>query len=256
MTTRTAFRLLLPCLFAAAAAPVARAEAPPSQAPAPAIATAPAAPSDEVLAADLSALLAKLGAHAAPTSHARAQVRAALARILEGPALRATWERKQERWPAIAAQLAARGLPAELGYLAWVESGFRSDAKSPMGSRGVWQFIPATARRYGLTVDEHVDERADFAKETRAATEYLAKLLGEFGKDAPLLAMAAYNAGESRVRRALDEEAAKAGGQKPEHRDFFWLQERKLLPDEASGYVPAILAAALIGEHPERYGLK
>jgi membrane-bound lytic murein transglycosylase D len=206
---------------------------------------------------DLLALLTRLGeARPAVTPFMRDKVQHHLERLAQNPALRATWERKQARWPAIARGLAARGLPEEVGYLAWAESGFDEKAASPLGSRGVWQFIPATARRYGLTVSAEVDERLDVEKETRAATDYLGKLFGDFGKDAPLLAMAAYNAGETAVHRALDEEARKAGGQKPEHRDFFWLAERKLLPAEASEYVPRILAAALIGSHPERYGLK
>ena len=180
-----------------------------------------------------------------------------LDQLAKKPTLRATWERKQERWPKVARMLAQRGLPEEVGYLAWAESGFRADLPATsMGSRGVWQFIPKTARAYGLTVDEHVDDRLDLAKETHAASEYLSKLLGEFGKDSPLLALAAYNAGEHAIHKILDGLAAKDGGQKPEHRDFFWLTERKLLPDEASEYVPAILAAALIGTHPEKYGLE
>ena len=219
---------------------------------------APSVPSNEVLDADLAAVLAGLGARPVTISdHARARVRAQLERRLQKPTLRETWQRKKAAWPVIARELKARGLPEEVGYLAWAESGFRADLPATsMGSRGVWQFIPKTARAYGLTVDEHVDDRLDLAKETHAASEYLSKLLGEFGKDSPLLALAAYNAGEHAIHKILDGLAAKDGGQKPEHRDFFWLTERKLLPDEASEYVPAILAAALIGTHPEKYGLE
>lgn len=211
-------------------------------------------PPDDVLDRDLVALLARLGEPGPKvTPAARDRVKASLQRLLVRPTLPQTLERKAAVWPTISQELKARGLPAEFGYVAWAESGFRSDAASPGGSRGVWQFIPATARRYGLTVTEHVDERKDLAKETRAAAEYLTRLLGEFGKDAPLLALAAYNAGEHKLHGLQDALAAKAGGQKPEHRDFFWLLEQGGLSEETAGYVPHILAAALVGSHPERY---
>src|SRR5262249_6312612 len=156
---------------------------------------------------DLSALLARLGARSPASPAARDLVKRSLERLLASEKLRETFERKEQKWPTIARELAARGLPEELGYMAWAESGFRSEAKRPLGSPGVWQFLPETARRFGLTVTDHLDERTDLAKETRAATEYLAHLSGEFGKDATLLAMAAYNAGERRIHSILDEQA-------------------------------------------------
>ncbi len=212
---------------------------------APAARAAPATTLD----GDLDALLGRLGeARPEATPWLRGKVLHHLERLAAQKNLGALLARKQQRWPTIARELAARGLPEELGYLAWAESGFDGSLSSPLGSRGVWQFIPATARRYGLTVTAESDERLDFAKETHAATEYLIKLFGEFGKGSPLLALAAYNAGETAVHKALDAS--------PAHRDFAWLAEQKRLPEEATEYVPTILAAALLGEHGERYGLK
>ena len=211
---------------------------------------APTAPTDEVLRADLGAVLQKIGADGATlTPQAVARVKKHVERILAKPTLSQTWERRQKLWPTIAGALAAQGLPEELGYLAWAESGFRSDATSPMGCKGVWQFIPTTARAYGLTVvDGGADDRLDLAKESQAAAKYLKKLMADF-EGAPLLALAAYNQGETQVRRIV--QAAPA-----EHaKDFFWLAEQGAFNEEGTEYVPKILAAAVIGMNAARYGL-
>ncbi|MBI3698392.1 MAG: lytic transglycosylase domain-containing protein [Acidobacteria bacterium] len=111
-----------------------------------------------------------------------------------------------------------------------VESQFNPRAISPKGARGLWQLTPGTARRFGLRVDAHDDERVDPARSTRAATRYLAYLHGLFGDWR--LVLAAYNAGESRVLRAIEH-----GGT----RDFYELSRRGLLPEETRRYVPAVL---------------
>ena len=216
---------------------------------APALA-ASAGPADPALRADVSAILTNLGADPATlTPSALARVKKHLERILGRPTLGATWERKKEAWPGIARALQAEALPEEIGFLAWAESGFRSDAQSPAGSRGVWQFIPATARKFGLAVDDKNDDRLDTFKETRAAARYLKTLKDEF-HGAPLLALAAYNQGEFQVRRIVA--AAPA-----EHaKDFFWLAEQGAFNEEGAEYVPRFLAAAAIGMHPAKYGLK
>lgn len=136
-------------------------------------------------------------------------------------------------------------LPAELYYLAMIESGFRTDAHSLASAVGVWQFIPGTATRYGLRVDSEVDERRDPIRATESAAKYLKDLYNVFGSWH--LAMAAYNAGEIRVLRAVF---------KGKSRDFWTLVERGALPSETADYVPKFIAVTLIGQDPERYGFK
>lgn len=136
-------------------------------------------------------------------------------------------------------------LPAELYYLAMIESGFRTDAYSRAKAVGVWQFVAGTARRYGLRIDRHVDERKDPIRATEAAAKYLRDLYNVFGSWH--LAMAAYNAGEIRVLRAIF---------KGRTRNFWELIQSNILPRETAAYVPKFLAVTLIGQNPEKYGFK
>ena len=103
--------------------------------------------------------------------------------------------------PIILEALQARGLPAELACLPMVESAFEPRAVSPAGAAGLWQLMPGTARRFGLTVNADTDERFDVQKSTDAATTYLATLHSIFN-DWPL-ALAAYNCGEGAMLKAL-----------------------------------------------------
>jgi soluble lytic murein transglycosylase-like protein len=123
-------------------------------------------------------------------------------------------------------------LPLEVLSVALVESGFNPLALSPKGARGIWQLMPDTARRYGLTVAPGDDQRIHPEHATRAAARYLQDLYRMFGDWE--LALAAYNAGEGRVQQAIE----RAGV-----RDFNELARRKLLPLETRNYVPAVLAA-------------
>lgn len=122
------------------------------------------------------------------------------------------------------------GVPLELLVVAEIESGFHPLALSPKGARGPWQLMPATAQRLGLRVDKQADERIHPERATRAAARYLRGLHEQFGDW--LLALAAYNAGEQRVAKAVE-----LGGT----RDFWRLAELQLLPLETRRYVPAIL---------------
>jgi membrane-bound lytic murein transglycosylase D len=110
-------------------------------------------------------------------------------------------ERAEHHLPVILEALSARGLPAELACLPMVESAFEPRAVSPAGAAGLWQLMPETARRFGLTVNSEIDERFDVRKSTAAAAAYLAALHALF-KDWPL-ALAAYNCGEGAMLRAL-----------------------------------------------------
>jgi membrane-bound lytic murein transglycosylase D len=136
-----------------------------------------------------------------------------------------------------------RGLPEDLVYLVLVESGFNPWARSPAAAVGLWQFIEGTGRRYGLKINEWVDERRDPEKATRAAAAYLQDLFRQFG--CWYLAAAGYNAGEHRVEGGL---------LKTDEATFWALARRGLLPRETCQYVPQFIAAALIARDPAKYG--
>ena len=169
--------------------------------------------------------------------------------------LRQVYQRKVQYWPTIQRDLRALELPEVMGYVAWTESRFDPRAHSHAGAVGMWQMMAVSARELGLRVDDKVDERTDVDKQTRAAARHLANLLAEFGEDAFMLAMASYNRGENAVRGVLHKVALTPGGFKKQNRDFWHLYRMKLLPTETMEYVPKILAAAVICNNPERYGL-
>ena len=133
-------------------------------------------------------------------------------------------------------------VPADLYYLGMIESGFATHARSSARALGVWQFIRATGKQYGLASDSYVDERLDPIRATEAAAKLLRDLYRDFHSWP--LAMAAYNAGPGRIRGAI---------RRAKTNDFWELVERKKLPRETMDYVPKFLAARYIGENPELF---
>jgi hypothetical protein len=141
------------------------------------------------------------------------------------------------------AEFRRAGVPEDLVWLAHVESVWNPRAVSPAAAGGIWQFIPKTAKEYGMTVESGNDERGDPLKQTRVAATYLRDLYTLFGDWA--LAMAAYNSGEPRVMEAV----VKNG------RANFWeLYNKQLLPKETCNYVPKILAAIEVASRADDYG--
>lgn len=147
----------------------------------------------------------------------------------------------------IVAKLKEQKMPVDLVYLPLVESGYKLKAYSRAKASGLWQFIPETGKRYGLHVDSWVDMRRNPELATQAALAYLTRLHDEF--DDWLLAMAAYNCGEGRVRRLLKEKRSLPDYDSTKSITFWDLK----LPKETMHYVPRILAAMVIGHYPENY---
>jgi membrane-bound lytic murein transglycosylase D len=156
------------------------------------------------------------------------------------------WLEKSTRYmPFIQKELRNEGLPQDLAYMVMIESGFDPYANSHANAVGPWQFIQATAERYGLKVSWWLDERRDLKKSTRAAIRYIRDLYTEFGSW--YLVAASYNMGENGLRRQI---------QKYKTKDFWALARAGALPQETMDYVPKILAAMLISKAPSLYGFR
>ena len=169
------------------------------------------------------------------------------------------FERRGRFEGMIRAQLAARGLPAELLYLAMIESGFAVEAVSGAEAVGLWQLMAPTAQYLGLRVDEWVDERRDPWRATDAALDYLELLYARYGSWH--LAMAAYNAGPVRVDEALAAtplgaarfiSTGNAGRTHPGAERFHDI--RRQLPFETRHHVARVMAAAALARDAKAYG--
>ena len=148
--------------------------------------------------------------------------------------------------PAIVRELKEAGLPEELSWLPFIESGFSTGAYSKSRALGMWQFIASTGYKYGLNRNTWIDERMDPEKSTKAAIAYLKELHQIFGEWTT--ALAAYNCGEARVLRVIR-------NQKISYMDNFWdLYER--LPRETAFYLPKFMAVQYILNDPEKYGIE
>jgi membrane-bound lytic murein transglycosylase D len=152
------------------------------------------------------------------------------------------WLKRAGRYfPHIENRLAEEGLPEDLKYLAVAESALIPHIRSHRGAMGPWQFMPRTARHNGLRKDRRIDERRDFERSTSAALRFLKSLHGMFGNWA--LAMAAYNCGETRLRKEMKRQRVDG---------FYQLN----LPLETERYIFRIAAIKLILEDPTRYGYR
>jgi len=148
--------------------------------------------------------------------------------------------KRAHRWfPIIEPILADHGIPDDFKYLAVIESGL-SNAVSPSGASGFWQFLEGTAKDYGLEVDSDVDERYHVEKSTVAACKYFRESYTKFGNWT--LVAAAFNAGKRRISESLEEQ---------KENSYYEL----LLSEETSRYVFRILALKTIFESPTDYGI-
>ena len=156
------------------------------------------------------------------------------------------WLERSTRYaPYIKRELKNHNLPRDIFYVAMIESGFASKARSSAGAVGLWQFIPSTGRDYGLKINNWLDERRNFKKATRAAIAYKKSLYRMFGSW--YLVSASYNMGENKLRRLVE---------KYKTNNFWKLAKMGILPDETINYVPKIIAATLIAKSPALYGFK
>ena len=163
----------------------------------------------------------------------------------KGRLLMRGWLRRAGRYEeTLRSILADAGVPEDLVFVALAESGFKPTVRSRVGAAGMWQFMEATGKVYGLSVDYWVDERHDIVKSTRAAALYLADLHTRFGTWE--LALAAFNAGYGLVMVSIDRHNTN---------DFWALADIESgLPYATTNYVPKIFAASLVGENREAFG--
>ena len=147
-------------------------------------------------------------------------------------------------FPMFERELDNHNIPLEIKYLAIVESALKPRAKSRVGATGLWQFMFATGKQFGLDVSSYVDERSDPIMSTEAASKYLASLYKIFGDWD--LALAAYNSGPGNVTKAI----RRSGGYQN-----YW-NIRPNLPRETAGYLPAFLATMYIFEYAEEHGFQ
>lgn len=164
---------------------------------------------------------------------------------LRRPEVMETWRERAEVYkPMMTRIFKEEGVPEELVYLAFIESGLNPTARSWASAVGMWQFISATGRVYGLEINWWVDERRDPEKATRAAARHLGDLYNIWGDWH--LAMANYNISPRGLKRAI----SRAGGVKD-----YWAAY-PYLPRETRGYVPGFIATTMINMNPEEFGFQ
>ncbi|HMA93388.1 MAG TPA: LysM peptidoglycan-binding domain-containing protein [Polyangiaceae bacterium] len=164
----------------------------------------------------------------------------------EGKSILRAWAKKRGRYAsAIAAALTKAGAPTELVWQSMIESGHNPSIRSPAGAAGLWQFMPDTARLYGLVVDRWIDERLDPESSTLAAGRMMADLFQRFGNWE--LALAAYNMGEAGLLRSI---------RKYNTNDFGTLSRYEAgIPRETALYVPRVIALTVAMANPAAFGI-
>jgi membrane-bound lytic murein transglycosylase D len=150
--------------------------------------------------------------------------------------------------PYIRNRFAKAGLPEDLAWLAMVESQFHPGVTSRVGAGGMWQFMRGTARRYKIRIDNEVDERYNWQRETEAAIGYLGDLYAQFGSWD--LALSAYNRGEGGIERII----AMNGGDTNWWRLMETPPAASHIPRETKDFYPKFLASLIISRNPEKYG--
>lgn len=164
--------------------------------------------------------------------------------VKHSPRQLASLQRKaQYYFPIFEDILAKHGLPFELCYLPVIESALNPHAHSPMGAAGLWQFMPATGKKYGLEINSLIDERMDPIRSTEAACRFIKALYSVFGDWN--LVIAAYNCGPGNVNKAIH----RAGGK----RDFWSIYP--FLPRETRGYLPIFIAASYAMNYADVHGI-
>ena len=164
--------------------------------------------------------------------------------VKHSPRQLAALQRKAEYYfPIFEDILAKHDLPYELCYMPVIESALNPQARSHMGATGLWQFMPATGKKYGLEINSLVDERMDPIRSTEAACLFLKNLYAIF-QDWNLV-IAAYNCGPGNVNKAIH----RAGGK----RDFWSIYP--YLPSETRGYLPIFIAASYAMNYAEAHGI-
>lgn len=164
--------------------------------------------------------------------------------VKHSPRQLASLQRKaQYYFPIFEDILAKHQLPFELCYLPVIESALNPQAHSPVGAAGLWQFMPATGKKYGLEINSLIDERMDPIRSTEAACQFLKALYNVFGDWN--LVIAAYNCGPGNVNKAIH----RAGGK----RDFWSIYP--FLPRETRGYLPIFIAASYAMNYAELHGI-
>lgn len=163
-------------------------------------------------------------------------------------------ERQSRFAPMIFERLRAGGLPEDMIYLSLIESWYDPHAYSIAAAVGMWQFMTATAKDVGMRVDWWVDERRDPVRSTEAAVRYLNELNADF--NSIYLSAAAYNGGPGRVSRGIAAHADKLAGAAGDDLFFALSDNTAALRPETRDYVPKLIAAALVGKNPTRYGIE